>query len=182
MPSVVEGHIKYIDIIGIASASFLLLILSGLPPPPRSRIEMDLVKLAVFAAAAAAATFRTSTPQMGWNSYNYYSCSPTEAIIKESAQGLVSSGLAGLGYRYLTTDCGWMSKQRDGNGRLQWDSRLFPSGGKALGDFLHSLGLKFGVYSGGGYYQCGSKDLPASLGNQGYFAPVKQLVYMLTDV
>jgi alpha-galactosidase len=125
---------------------------------------MHLVNLAAFASAATAATVRTSAPQMGWNSYNYYSCSPTEKIMKENAQGLVDSGLAALGYKYVTTDCGWMSKNRDGNGRLQWDPNRFPAGGKALGEFFHSLGLKFGVYSGGGYYQCGSKDLPASLG------------------
>jgi alpha-galactosidase len=102
---------------------------------------------------------------MGWNSYNYYSCNPSEEIITSNARGLVDLGLAALGYDHVTTDCGWMVKDRDSKGRLQWNKDLFPSGGgKALGDYLHGLGLKFGLYSGAGYYQCGSTDLPASLG------------------
>ncbi|KAJ9145111.1 Alpha-galactosidase [Pleurostoma richardsiae] len=101
---------------------------------------------------------------MGWNSYNYYNCFPNESIITENAEGLVSLGLAKLGYIYVTPDCGWDANARDADGRLRWNETLFPSGGgKVLGDFLHGLGLKFGVYSGGGYLQCGSTDLPASL-------------------
>jgi len=104
---------------------------------------------------------------MGWNSYNYYSCNPSEEIITSNARGLVDLGLAALGYDHVTTDCGWMVKDRDSKGRLQWNKDLFPSGGgKALGDYLHGLGLKFGLYSGAGYYQCGSTDLPASLGHE----------------
>lgn len=101
---------------------------------------------------------------MGWNSYNYYGCSPTEEIIKTNAQGLVDLGLASLGYTYVTTDCGWPSRDRDGEGRIQFNETLFPSGPVALGDFIHGLGLKYGLYSGAGYLQCGSTDLPASLG------------------
>ncbi|KAK7419250.1 hypothetical protein QQX98_003402 [Neonectria punicea] len=101
---------------------------------------------------------------MGWNSYNSYSCSPSEDIIKKNAQGLVDTGLAGLGYLSVTVDCGWPAKDRNSEGELQWNEKLFPSGGKALGEFIHDLGLKFGLYSGAGYLQCGSTDLPASLG------------------
>ncbi|KAI1413549.1 carbohydrate-binding module family 35 protein [Hypoxylon sp. FL1857] len=98
-------------------------------------------------AVVEAALYKSITPPMGWNSYNYYNCYPNEDIMKTNAQGLVDLGLADLGY-----------------GRLQWNTTLFPSGGQALGDYIHSLGLKFGLYSGAGYYQCGSTDLPASLG------------------
>jgi alpha-galactosidase len=101
---------------------------------------------------------------MGWNSYNSYNCLPTEAKIKSSAQNLVDLGLVDLGYNFATVDCGWNSRDRDAEGRLQWNETLFPSGGKALGDYLHDLGLGFGLYSGAGYWQCGSTDLPASLG------------------
>lgn len=103
---------------------------------------------------------------MGWNSYNSYSCSPAEEKIKTSAQGLVDLGLDKVGYNFVTVDCGWPARDRDSEGRLQWNETLFPSGGKALGDFLHSLGLGFGLYSGAGYLQCGSTDLPASLGER----------------
>lgn len=77
-------------------------------------------------------------------------------------------GLAELGYNVVTTDCGWPAKERDEDGKIQWNSTLFPSGPNALGDFIHDLGLKFGLYSGAGVWQCdqesGATRLPASLG------------------
>ncbi|MBE3050328.1 alpha-galactosidase, partial [Candidatus Bathyarchaeota archaeon] len=131
-------------------------------------LKMAITSLVIFLAASArtvtASTVRSPTPPMGWNSYNTYSCSPSEEAIKTSAQGLVDLGLVELGYNSVTVDCGWPSRERDDDGRLQWNETLFPSGGKALGDFVHDLGLGFGLYSGGGYLQCGSEDLPASLG------------------
>jgi alpha-galactosidase len=135
-----------------------------------TRMPLPSASLAWAAAATAmlhvadATNARASAPPMGWNSYNYYGCSPTENIIKTNAQGLVDLGLAGLGYTVVTTDCGWPSPDRDANGRLQFNPSLFPSGPTVLGEYLHGLGLKFGLYSGGGYLQCGSTNLPASLG------------------
>ena len=123
-----------------------------------------VVLLSAFAWLGAAKTVRSPTPPMGWNSYNSYSCSPSEEKIKTSAKSLVDRGLVDLGYNFATVDCGWNSRNRDAQGRLQWNQTLFPSGGKALGDYLHNLGLGFGLYSGAGYLQCGSTDLPASLG------------------
>ena len=127
-----------------------------------------LLPLSILALAAetSARNVKTTAPLMGWNSYNAYGCDnpgPTEAILKSNAQGLVTRGLDKLGYTYVTPDCGWNSNFRDPSGQLVWNATRFPSGGKALGDYIHGLGLKFGVYSGGGYYQCGSTDLPASL-------------------
>ncbi|KAI2620065.1 carbohydrate-binding module family 35 protein [Hypoxylon sp. NC1633] len=128
------------------------------------RVE-NIIPLAFILGVSVEATlYKASKPPMGWNSYNYYNCYPTEEIMKTNAQGLVDLGLADLGYVYVTTDCGWMARDRDSEGRLQWNTELFPSGGQALGDYIHGLGLKFGLYSGAGYYQCGSTDLPASLG------------------
>ena len=123
-----------------------------------------ILALAAYAGTATADTARYPTPPMGWNSYNAYNCFPTEELIEANAQGLVNLGLAELGYNSVTVDCGWPTPDRDSSDRLQWNETLFPSGGKALGDFIHDLGLKFGLYSGGGYLQCGSEDLPASLG------------------
>jgi hypothetical protein len=77
---------------------------------------------------------------------------------------LIALGLDKLGYNFITVDCGWPSRDRSLEGKLQWNETLFPSGGKALGDYIHGLGLDFGLYSGAGYLQCGSTDLPASLG------------------
>ncbi|KAK1982726.1 alpha-galactosidase [Colletotrichum cereale] len=120
--------------------------------------------LTVFADRASARTFKTPTPQMGWNSYNYYNCYINETIIKANAHAMVDTGLAEAGYTTATIDCGWLSTERAADGQLEWNPELFPSGGgKELGDYIHNLGLKFGVYSGGGYFQCGSTDQPASL-------------------
>ena len=129
---------------------------------------------------ALAKNFRYPTPPMGWNSYNYYACEPTEEIIQHNAQGLIDTGLAALGYKIVTTDCGWNAEDRDEQGRLQWNTTLFPSGGKALGEFIHGLGLDFGLYSGAGYKQCGSEVLPASLGKMPELDAISQVCTQLT--
>lgn len=113
---------------------------------------------------ASATTIRSSAPPMGWNSYNYYNCYPNETIIKENAAGLVNLGLSQLGYTLVTPDCGWSASYRDCSENLVWNQTLFPSGGHALGEYIHGLGLQFGMYSGAGHFQCGSTDQPASLG------------------
>jgi alpha-galactosidase len=94
---------------------------------------------------------------MGWNGYNTYACNPTEDLIVSNPKGLVRHGLDKLGYEYVTADCGWYSVKRDAKtGALEWNSTSFPSGGEGLGEKIHELGLKFGVYSGAGYWQCSS--------------------------
>ncbi|SPJ76035.1 related to alpha-galactosidase precursor [Fusarium torulosum] len=128
---------------------------------------MSLLVFATLLASLSGAsgkTVKSPTPPMGWNSYNHYNCRPSEEIIKINAQGLVDLGFLDLGYSIVTVDCGWPSRDRDSKGRLQWNETLFPSGPKALGDYIHDLGLEFGLYSGAGYLQCGSSDIPASLG------------------
>lgn len=93
-------------------------------------------------------------PPMGWDSYNHYSCSPNESIIMSNAQALVDLGLADLGYTYAITDCGWTIPDRTANGTITWNATLFPSGFPALGEFIHSIGLGFGVYSDAGIQMC----------------------------
>ncbi|KAK7710007.1 hypothetical protein SLS57_008505 [Botryosphaeria dothidea] len=92
----------------------------------------------------------------------------TEQIIKENAQGLVDLGFAEKGYNIVTTDCGWPSSNRTADGKITWNSTLFPSGFPALGEFIHDLGLQFGLYSGAGKWQCTTDSehifLVASLG------------------
>lgn len=116
----------------------------------------------------AAAVVHTPTPPMGWNSYNYYNCYPNETIIKDNARGLVELGLSAVGYDVVTPDCGWPSKNRTADGQITWNPELFPSGFPALGEYLHGLGLKFGLYSGAGVWECtpdnGEWYLQASLG------------------
>lgn len=124
----------------------------------------SILALCFTSTVVTAATVRTSTPLMGWNSYNYYNCYPNETIIKTNAAGLVELGFHEAGYTFVTPDCGWSSTFRDSAGHLVWNASLFPSGGAALGEYIHGLGLNFGMYSGAGHFQCGSTDQPASLG------------------
>ncbi|OKL59268.1 hypothetical protein UA08_05886 [Talaromyces atroroseus] len=86
------------------------------------------------------------------------------SIVQSNAQALVNLGLASLGYRYVTTDCGWTVADRLPDGSLIWNSTLFPQGFLALGQFLHGLGLLFGVYQDAGILSCGSP--PNQTGSQ----------------
>jgi len=101
------------------------------------------------------------TPPMGWNSWNHYGCNINEELIKKAADQLVSTGLAKKGYVYVNIDDCWQ-KTRDENGKIQADPDTFPSGMKALADYVHSLGLKFGLYSDAGFQTCAGR--PGSLG------------------
>ncbi|KAK7018038.1 hypothetical protein VNI00_018434 [Paramarasmius palmivorus] len=94
------------------------------------------------------------TPAMGWNPYNVFSCGATEAQYRSNAQKLVDLGLKQVGYEYLNLDCGWQGTKRDSSGGFTWNTTRFPSGIPALASFVHSLGLKFGVYSDAGYFSC----------------------------
>ncbi|MCQ2456621.1 MAG: glycoside hydrolase family 27 protein [Clostridia bacterium] len=101
-----------------------------------------------------------STPPMGWNSWNTFNFHINETIIRETAEAIVSKGLKDAGYEYVVIDDWWSLKERDKDGRLVANPELFPSGMKALSDYVHSLGLKFGMYSCAGLRTCGG--FPAS--------------------
>jgi alpha-galactosidase len=75
---------------------------------------------------------------------------------------LVSTGLADLGYNYLNLDDCWQANSRDANGKISADGERFPSGLKALSEYVHSKGLKVGIYSSAGFKTC--QAYPASLG------------------
>ena len=100
------------------------------------------------------------TPPMGWNSWNAFEAKIDESKIKAIADAMVSSGMRDAGYTYLVLDDGWMAKDRDREGNLVADSVKFPAGMKAIGDYIHSKGLKFGIYECRGYLTC--QTLPGS--------------------
>ncbi|KAF6150131.1 hypothetical protein GIB67_004225 [Kingdonia uniflora] len=91
------------------------------------------------------------TPPMGWNSWNHFSCNIDEKMIRETADALVSSGLVKLGYHYVNIDDCWAELTRDHKGNLVAKKSTFPSGIRALADYVHSKGLKLGIYSDAGY-------------------------------
>ncbi|XP_068647023.1 alpha-galactosidase 1-like [Aristolochia californica] len=103
------------------------------------------------------------TPPMGWNSWNHFNCMIDEKIIRETADALVSTGLSKLGYHYVNIDDCWAESERDHHGNLVARNSTFPSGMKALADYVHSKGLKLGIYSDAGYRTC-SGTMPGSLG------------------
>jgi alpha-galactosidase len=103
------------------------------------------------------------TPPMGWNSWNHYGCNIDETLIKRTADSLVSSGLRDAGYVYVNLDDCWHGA-RDEAGNIQPDPQRFPSGMKALGDYLHERGLRFGIYSDAGATTCAGR--PGSQGHE----------------
>ena len=103
------------------------------------------------------------TPPMGWNSWNKFGCDVSEALIQAAADAMVSSGMQAAGYRYIVIDDCWHG-QRDAQGFIQPDPVRFPSGIKALADYIHSRGLKFGIYSDAGWKTCGGR--PGSRGHE----------------
>src|SRR2546421_10146258 len=95
------------------------------------------------------------TPPMGWNSWNTFQTNINEQLVKDVADIMVSSGMKDAGYTYLVLDDGWMSMQRDSiTGNLVADPKKFPHGMKALADYVHSKGLKFGLYNCAGTKTC----------------------------
>lgn len=103
------------------------------------------------------------TPPMGWNSWNKFGCNVNEKIIREIADAMVSSGMKDAGYVYINIDDCWQGK-RDSLGFIHPNSAKFPSGMKALADYVHSKGLKIGIYSCAGAETCGG--YPASRGHE----------------
>jgi len=100
------------------------------------------------------------TPPMGWNSWNVFQGKIDEEKIRGIADAMVASGMRDAGYEYLVLDDGWMADQRDSAGNLVPDPARFPSGMKALADYIHSKGLKFGIYEDRGHSTC--MKLPGS--------------------
>lgn len=123
-----------------------------------------LIGLLVLSTLTIAQKFEglAPTPPMGWNSWNKFACDVSETLIKETADAMVASGLKDAGYEYIVIDDCWQIG-RDSLGFIVADPERFPSGIKALADYIHSKGLKFGIYSCAGDQTCGGRP-----GSRGY--------------
>jgi len=95
------------------------------------------------------------TPPMGWNTWNTFAENCSESLVKQTADAMVANGMRDAGYVYIVVDDCWSKKQRDADGNLVADPVKFPSGMKALGDYLHARGFKFGMYGCAGKTTCG---------------------------
>ncbi len=107
------------------------------------------------AGVMASVGMTASAPTMGWNSWNSFGCGGlTETLVRETADAMVNGGLLAAGYDTLTLDDCWSAVSRDSSGNLTNDPVKFPSGMKAIGDYIHDRGLKYGIYASIGTATC----------------------------
>ncbi|MGC1548079.1 MAG: glycoside hydrolase family 27 protein [Rhodanobacter sp.] len=139
------------------------------------RVTASFAFVSVVAAGAATARADQAAPnlpQMGFNNWNSTHCRDefNETMIRGIADKFISLGLKDAGYRYVNIDDCWANWQRDKDGHLQANPKRFPSGIKALADYIHQRGLKFGVYSSAGTSTCEplqeNRGFPGGLGHE----------------
>ena len=111
-----------------------------------------------------------AVPPMGWNSWNTFTENINEALLKETVDSMKEQGFLEAGYEYVVIDDCWSLKERDSEGKLVADPEKFPSGIKALADYIHEKGFKFGMYSCCGTRTCA--DYPGSFEHE--FEDAKQ--------
>ena len=126
------------------------------------RLLLVLLCLSATRVEAQKFTELAKTPPMGWNSWNKFQCNVSERLIRETADAMVTSGMKDAGYQFVNIDDCWHGA-RDSLGFIHPDSSRFPSGMKALADYVHAKGLKLGIYSDAGSKTCGGKP-----GSRGY--------------
>src|SRR6185369_3723983 len=139
---------------GNVNANSRSLVRKGATMPARTRSRIlhlftaaaAALSVAVPPAAVAAPGSPAVTPPLGWNSWNSFGCNVSESTIHQAADAMVSSGMRDAGYQYVVVDDCWFDPQRDATGNLRGHPTKFASGMKALGDYIHSRGLKFGIY------------------------------------
>jgi len=133
----------------------------------KALLASSIALAAAVSTAAAEGPDRSlaRTPPMGWNTWNTFADRIDEAQIRQMADVMVSSGMRDAGYVYLNLDDNWMADTRDTQGNLRADPVKFPSGLKALADYIHSKGLKFGIYGDRGSATCAG---PAGSGSYGH--------------
>ena len=110
------------------------------------------------------------TPPMGWNTWNTFGPNISEQLLLETCDALVEKGYRDAGYEYVVVDDAWMLKERDKEGHLVPDPNKFPHGMKYVADYVHSKGMKFGIYSCSGVRTC--LGYPSSFGHE--FEDAKQ--------
>ena len=105
------------------------------------------------------------TPPMGWSSWNAHFSNINASVIEAAADAMVNSGMKAAGYQYVNTDEGWWSGTRDANGNITVNTANWPGGMQALASYIHSKGLKAGIYTDAGINGCGG----ANQGSYGHY-------------
>ena len=98
-------------------------------------------------------SYAQQTPLMGWSSWNTFGININDQLIRQQADAMVNSGLAAAGYAYINIDDGYFAN-RDENGKLLINTEKFPDGLKPVADYIHSKGLKAGIYNDAGVSTC----------------------------
>ncbi|SDW38062.1 alpha-galactosidase [Amycolatopsis xylanica] len=130
------------------------------------RLLAFLVAMSAFTIVPAAeASGQLASPPMGWNSWNAFHCDINEQKIRTAADVLVSSGMRDAGYEYVNIDDCWAEPQRNVMGDLEANRKTFPSGMKALADYVHAKGLKLGIYTSAGTRTC-ADTMPGGLDHE----------------
>ncbi|MEO6948121.1 MAG: glycoside hydrolase family 27 protein [Ginsengibacter sp.] len=135
--------------------TILMIILAGIPGCRSTQKNTGSATKSENYSTATTAT-RPQTPIMGWSSWNNFHVDIDEEIIKGQADFMVSTGMKDAGYTYINIDDGYFGG-RDANGNLKAHPVRFPNGMKAVSDYIHSKGLKAGIYSDAGINTCASQ-------------------------
>lgn len=106
--------------------------------------------------AAGAEENISATPAMGWSSWNTYHVDISDSLIRTQADAMVRLGLKDAGYEYINIDDGFFGGRDEETGKLLIHPLRFPNGLKPVADYIHSLGLKAGIYSDAGRNTCGN--------------------------
>lgn len=149
---------------------------SGFRVFPGRRARAGILAVAVAAASAPLLALGTAapaqalgnglalTPQMGFNDWNAYGCNVSESLIKSTALAMHNDGMQAAGYQYVNIDDCWLTKSRNAAGQLVPDPTKFPDGISGTAAYVHSLGLKLGIYEDAGTATCAG--FPGSLGHE----------------
>ncbi|MFD1049018.1 glycoside hydrolase family 27 protein [Kibdelosporangium lantanae] len=136
-----------------------------------------LMGLALVGSPASARTVdvqAVTAPPMGWASWNSFAAQINYDVIRAQTDAIVSSGMKDAGYQYVNIDEGWWQGTRDSAGNITVDTREWPGGMAAIADYIHSKGLKAGIYTDAGrdgcgyYYPTGRPAAPGS-GSEGHY-------------
>ncbi len=122
----------------------------------RALLSLIVLSTTLAASAQTAPTF-TEGPTMGWSSWNTYGVNINETLIRRQANAMVSKGLRDVGFNHVNIDDGYFGGRDPQTGQLLIHPTRFPNGLKDVVDFIHSKGLKAGIYSDAGHNTCGSK-------------------------
>ena len=118
--------------------------------------KIYLLTAVAFITIAQIAFAQTSNaPTMGWSSWNTYRVAISDSLIRHQADCMVATGLKDAGYKYINIDDGFQGGRAD-DGQLKINLKRFPYGLKPVADYIHSLGLKAGIYSDAGRNTCGN--------------------------